>query len=258
MADKYRQIEEFVNLISPALKRLNKNGTLEIVDCGSGSSYLTFAIAAYCLEQNIDFHITGIETRADLTDKSEKLAKNLNLESKMSFAQKTIAQFAAERVLTAGSNLDLVVALHACDTATDEAIALGVGLGAKEIMVAPCCQHTLQKELTNNSSLAALGMFRSPGIIRERFLDLVTDQLRINVLRQFGYKADVVEFIPSEHTARNLLLRASRKSENLSSAATNSVGDDKADELFNDSMTPIKFEPPLLRIISEYFPNLKR
>jgi hypothetical protein len=206
MADKYRQIEKFVELAKPVINKLGKlNKKIEIVDCGSGSAYLTFALAQYCAENKINFKMLGLEARKDLTDKSNALALKLGMENEVEFIQSTIEQYSLK---STGKNIDLLVALHACNTATDEAIALGIKLDSKFMLIAPCCHNEIQKQLKGRELEGVLDNFLKFGIVRERFGDLVTDLLRTLYLKVNGFTCEVIEFVDTEHTPRNLLIRA--------------------------------------------------
>jgi hypothetical protein len=199
---KYRQINEFLRLLDSALGHLSPEAEepLEIVDCGSGSAYLTFAAYHYLTHVGgRPARVTGIDSDPEAVAKSVRLRNTLGWES-MEFHLGRIAEFTPAR------RPQIVLSLHACDTATDEAIALGVRSGSEVILAAPCCQHELSGQLQ-------APLFRPVlrhGVLRQRLADLLTDTFRALALRLMGYRTDVVEFVAPEHTAKNLMIRALR------------------------------------------------
>jgi hypothetical protein len=199
---KYRQINEFLRLLDSALGHLppEAEGPLEIVDCGSGSAYLTFAAYHYLMHvRGRQARVTGIDSDPEAVAKSVRLRNALGWEG-MAFHLGQIAEFTPVR------RPHIVLSLHACDTATDEAIALGVRSGSEVILAAPCCQHELSGQLQ-------APLFRPVlrhGVLRQRLADLLADTFRALALRLMGYRTDVVEFVSPEHTAKNLMIRALR------------------------------------------------
>ncbi|MEV6523674.1 SAM-dependent methyltransferase [Longispora sp. NPDC051575] len=171
---------------------------LRIVDLGCGNAYLTFAAYRYLTSQGIDAELIGVDVRADQRDRNTALAEELGWADKVRFVAGTILEAPVE-------SADVVLALHACDTASDEALARAVGWGAEHILVAPCCHHDIAAQLKKHPS----PLVGQP-ILRERFADVLTDSLRALILRQHGYRVEVTEFVDSAHTPRNLLLRATR------------------------------------------------
>jgi len=206
--DKYRQVEEFLRILAPALESAISAGQIkspsigspiEIVDLGCGNAYLTFATHQYLISKGIPIHVTGIDLREQARERNTEIAKKLGIEKSIEFKAEEIAR-------VGGSEVDIAIALHACDTATDDAIAWAVKSKARLILVAPCCQHDLQsklKEIPEPWSLVT-----KHGILKERLADILTDSIRAQILRLLGYRTDVIEFIGGEHTPKNLLIRA--------------------------------------------------
>lgn len=202
MADKFRQIQNFSELLShlleeafPGLAQRDPALPLQIVDAGSGKGYLTFALA-HLLGPRA--RIRGIELRPELVALCNRAAREHGLAGHLEFQAGTIAETPAEPC-------DVLIALHACDTATDDALARGLAAGAQLIVVAPCCQKELRAQLTAPPVLAdAL----RHGIFQERQAEFVTDALRAQLLEWAGYRTKVFEFISTEHTAKNLMIAA--------------------------------------------------
>ncbi|HEU5101325.1 MAG TPA: SAM-dependent methyltransferase [Roseiflexaceae bacterium] len=202
MQGKFAQINEFLKLIEATgeLERFERS-PIEVLDCGCGSSYLTFAIYHYLNDlRGIAARIVGVDTNAKLIDKCAAQATQLEY-GELCFQNTPIIAFQPERPP------DLVIALHACDTATDEAIAQAIRAEAHMLVCAPCCHHDLNEQL----SLDRGGVFRPVlrhGILKQRMADILTDAFRALALRIMGYRTDVIEFVASEHTAKNLMIRA--------------------------------------------------
>jgi SAM-dependent methyltransferase len=193
---KLRQVEHFVRLALSALEGVE--GDLEVLDAGCGAAYLTFSLHhVLAREKKRRVSVLGVDVRQDVIDASEKIARELGVADEVHFVRGRIgeAKLGLPRV---------VLSLHACDTATDEALARGVALGASVILAAPCCQHELHDKLDARD----LAPILRHGILRERLADLATDALRASILRAHGYKAEVVEFVDPEATAKNVLIRA--------------------------------------------------
>lgn len=221
MADKFRQIQKFAELLShllaeafpaappppaagsdsplspPGAQHSALNAPLRVVDAGSGKGYLTFAVAALLGERA---HVTGIESRPELVALCNRVAAQHGLAHRLTFRAGTIADAPLEAC-------DLLIALHACDTATDDALARGLAAQARLLVVSPCCQKELRPQLTPPPVLAdAL----RHGIFQERQAEFATDALRAQLLEWSGYKTKVFEFIATEHTAKNLMISAQR------------------------------------------------
>ena len=202
MAGKFRQIQKFTELLAHLLaeaglldaESISPSSTLKIADMGCGKGYLTFALAAH-LGSRAD--VTGIETRPALVDLCNRLAQESQL-ANLRFIAGDIASIAL-------ADVDVLVALHACDTATDDALAKGLTAGARLLVVSPCCQKELRPQLT---APAVLTDALSHGIFQERQAEFVTDALRAMLLEWAGYRTKVFEFISTEHTAKNLMLAA--------------------------------------------------
>lgn len=206
MGAKYRQVNQFLGVIEQVVgegalaQRPLAQGPLRLLDCGCGSAYLTFA-AYHHLNHTLgrEAHLVGVDVNPATTAPLRELADRLGW-AEISFRVSTIA------ALELDEPPDLVLSLHACDTATDEAIARGILWGSPAILAAPCCQHELHHQLREPLYRPVL----RHGILRERLADLLTDAFRAQLLRIMGYRADVFEFVSPEHTAKNLLIRAQR------------------------------------------------
>jgi len=196
--DKFRQINRFLEFIDDIIWKLPTDREIVIIDFGCGKSYLTFAMYYYLKElKNLDIRIVGLDLKADVIDKCNRLSKKYGYE-KLDFVMGDIASY--DKV----SQVDMVVTLHACDTATDLAIAKAVKWNAAVILSVPCCQHELNTQIKNEILAPVL----SYGIIKERIAALVTDGLRAQMLEGAGYDAQILEFVDMEHTPKNLLIRA--------------------------------------------------
>lgn len=194
--DKYRQIDKYVEILSGLIKKPKK-----IVDMGSGKGYLTFALYDYLTSQGFAPNVTGVEYRQDMVDLCTKIAAKAEFEN-LSFTQGTIESYDA-------SDADVLIALHACDTATDDAIAKGIAAGAELIVVAPCCHKQIRREMESSKKHNDDFLLRH-GIFLERQAEMVTDGLRALILEYFGYNVKVFEFIATEHTPKNVLIVASK------------------------------------------------
>jgi hypothetical protein len=195
MADKFRQIQKFAELLSHLLDEaaLPSDRPLRIVDMGSGKGYLTFALATLL---GTRAEVRGIEVRPDLVNLCNQVAREHGLAPRLTFTAGTIAD-------TILDGCDVLIALHACDTATDDALARGLAAGAQLLVVAPCCQKELRPQLT---APPVLGDALRHGIFQERQAEFVTDALRAQLLEWAGYRTKVFEFISTEHTAKNLMI----------------------------------------------------
>ena len=206
--DKYKQVEEFLRLLSPTLNAAIEAGQihkptsenpLRITDLGCGHAYLTFAAHQFLMKSGIPVVVTGIDVRPDSRDRNNEIAKKLGITSTINFKAEEISKTTAEAA-------DIAIALHACDTATDDAIAWAVNGGAKLLLIAPCCHHDIQKQI--DSAPEPWGALTKFGLMKERLGDLLTDSLRAQLLRIVGYRVEVIEFVGGEHTPRNLMIRA--------------------------------------------------
>ena len=207
MRGKYDQVNEFLKVIEDVVKGDERRETGEefvVVDCGCGKAYLTLALYFY-LTQTLKFpkvRVIGVDRRADVIAAAQKMAQQLDVPDQVQFVTSELSTFDSEL-----STPDMVISLHACDTATDEALARGVEWGSRYIVSAPCCQHELQKVIGPQTDAAFAGVLRH-GILRERLCDILTDSFRAMILRVLGYRTQVVEFVSPDATARNILLRA--------------------------------------------------
>ena len=207
-SDKYRQVEEFLRLLAPTLNSAIEAGhiatptdasPLTIVDLGCGHAYLTFAAHQYLRNMGMAVKVIGIDVRTASRDRNNEIARKLGIAESIEFRAEEIAN-------TTLPHADVAIALHACDTATDDAIAWAVKADAKLMMIAPCCHHDIQSQLTQTPEPWSL--ITRHGIMRERLADLLTDSLRIQILKLRGYRVEAIEFIGGEHTPRNLMIRA--------------------------------------------------
>ena len=213
MRGKYDQVNEFLKVVEDVVKGNGEGGTgngkeFVVVDCGCGKAYLTLALYFY-LTQTLKFpnvRVIGVDRRADVIAAAQKMAQQLDVSDKVSFVAEDLSTFDI-RQAAVHSSVDMVISLHACDTATDEALARGVEWGSRYIVSAPCCQHELQKVIGPQSDAAFAGVLRH-GILRERLCDILTDSFRAMILRVLGYRTQVVELVSPDATARNILLRA--------------------------------------------------
>jgi hypothetical protein len=198
--DKFRQIDKFIEIVDSLVRDspLAEKDKISIVDFGSGKSYLTFAVYDYFrYHLNIDVKVTGVEQRADLAASSNEISEKCGFKG-LSFTAGEIADFKA-------GNTDIVTALHACDTATDDAIAKAFKMNAAIIILAPCCQKYVRKQIHIPEDLTPV--FKH-GILEEHLSSFITDGLRSLALESQGYSAKIFEFISHEHTSKNLMITA--------------------------------------------------
>ena len=196
--DKFRQVNRFLELVDDVVPALRPDGTLRVVDFGCGKSYLTFAIHHLLAElRGREVEIVGLDLKEDVIEACSALAARSRAKG-LRFRQGEIGGFEAE------GKVDLVVSLHACDTATDEALAQAIRWEADAILAVPCCQKEAYGQIEN----ALLAPLLRHGLAKERFAALVTDTLRAQLLELHGYRTQLVEFVPLEHTAKNVLIRA--------------------------------------------------
>ena len=205
MRGKYDQVNEFLKVVADVLKGYVQcdGETFTVVDCGCGKAYLTVALYLY-LTQVVGLrrvHVYGVDRRADVIAAAKKMVAALDLAGMVEFVESDLVAFDPPND---GRRADMVVSLHACDTATDEALAKGVEWKTRYILSAPCCQHELQKTLADKGAFA--GLMRQ-SILRERLCDILTDSFRAMIMRILGFRTQVVEFVSSEATARNIMLK---------------------------------------------------
>jgi hypothetical protein len=210
--DKFRQIQKFIEVIDNLVPRdtITKSTSFNVVDFGSGKHYLTFALNHYLSNISPNISIVGIEQRDELVSIGQAIADKLG-EQNLRFVADSIESAPLDKA-------DLVVALHACDTATDDAIARAVISGARFICVAPCCHKYVRRSFQSSEDL--LGILRH-GILEERFAESLTDALRVLALESVGYQVKLFEFISLEHTAKNVMITAFKTGQhNLESQET--------------------------------------
>ena len=199
--DKFRQINRYLEFVRDILPSLPKNRTLTIIDFGCGKSYLTFALYYFLkIVHNYDIRVIGLDLKKDVIEHCNTLSKKYGYEG-LSFHVGDISSF--EGV----DEVDMVVTLHACDTATDYALEKAIRWNAKVIFSVPCCQHEVNKQIQCDALQGALKY----GLIKERLSALITDAVRANILEQQGYETQVLEFIDMEHTPKNILIRAVKR-----------------------------------------------
>ena len=214
---KYRQVEEFLRALAASIDDATAAGVLrvptedeplQVVDLGCGNAYLTFAAHRYLSHvRGLPTSIVGIDVKEQSMDHNTSVAQSLGIGDRATFLQATIGEVA---LTSLPARPDVVLALHACDTATDDALAQGVRWQTPLVLAAPCCHHDVAAQLRSRPAPAPYSVLVRDGILRERFADTLTDALRAATLRLEGYRVDVVEFVESRHTPRNTLLRAVR------------------------------------------------
>jgi SAM-dependent methyltransferase len=207
-SDKYKQVEEFLRLLTPTLTSAIAAGhihtptelePLAIVDLGCGHAYLTFAAHQYLRAQGIPVKVIGIDVRSAAKDRNNQIARDLGIESTIEFRAEEISDTKLDKA-------DVAIALHACDTATDDAIAWAVNYNAKLALLAPCCHHDIQSQM--HEIPEPWSLVTRNGIMKERLGDLLTDAIRMQIMKLKGYRVEAIEFIGGEHTPRNLMIRA--------------------------------------------------
>ena len=228
--DKYKQVDEFLRLISQTLDSdLLKQDEISVVDLGCGHAYLTFAVVEFLKNKYKKVSILGVDERDESKEHNEKVALKLKVDAKF---------IAAKIADTPNQRVDIAIALHACDTATDDAIYWAVKNNAKVIMAAPCCMHDLQTQVTQAPE--PWGLLTKYGLVSERLIDLITDSLRAQILKLLGYRVDIVEFIGGEHTARNILIRAVK---------TNQSASDIDKDRYQQMLTQWQIKPYLAKLL---------
>lgn len=233
--DKFKQINRYLEFIEDILDKLPKDRTLRIIDFGCGKSYLTFAMYYYLHElQKRDITITGLDLKKDVIAHCNALAKECGYD-KLFFEVGDIGSYEETDAV------DMVVSLHACDTATDYALSKAVRWGAKVILAVPCCQHELNKQIKNRELAPALKY----GLIKERMSALLTDAIRANLLEQQGYDTQILEFIDIEHTPKNILIRAVKREDEKPVHMRREESD------VYDMMQKLHVEPTLKRLLEE-------
>ena len=197
--DKYKQINHYIEILSTLIKEIPAMETLNVVDMGSGKGYLTFALYDYLTHVlKVNSQVTGVEFRPELVELCNKIAQNTGFEN-LTFKEGTI-----EKYDSTGTNI--LIALHACDTATDDAIFKGIKANADLIVVAPCCHKQIRRQLEASKTSNDLDFLTKYGIFLERQAEMVTDGIRAMILEYFGYKTKIFEFISDAHTPKNVMI----------------------------------------------------
>jgi protein-tyrosine-phosphatase len=239
--DKYRQVEEFLRLLVPTLNSAIEAGHIDkptgdkpltIVDLGCGHAYLTFAAHQYLWAEGIPVKVVGIDVRTASRDRNSEIAKKLGIQESIEFRAEEISE-------TTLHSADVAIALHACDTATDDAIAWAINCGAKLALIAPCCHHDIQAQM--HEAPEPWSMLTRNGIMKERLGDLITDALRMQILKLRGYRVEAIEFIGGEHTPRNLMIRAVK---------TGAVADPAEKARYDEMLALWKVKPALAPLIN--------
>lgn len=234
--DKFKQINRFVEFVEDCLPHLPKDQQIKIIDFGSGKSYLTFALYYYLHEvKKLDIEIIGLDLKKEVIEHCNEIARDLQYDN-LKFLVGDIGDYNEE------TTVDMVVTLHACDVATDMALARAVKWGAKVILSVPCCQHELNRQLQNDP----LEIMLQHGLIKERFAALATDSIRAEILSLVGYDTQLLEFISMDNTPKNILIRAYK---------TNKKPTDAQWERYNQFVQFLNAKPFLQNELQQYFQN---
>ncbi|HIW81696.1 MAG TPA: SAM-dependent methyltransferase [Candidatus Acetatifactor stercoripullorum] len=236
--DKFRQINRYLEFIEDVLDALPKDRCIRIIDFGCGKSYLTFAMYYYLHQlKKREIQVTGLDLKEEVIERCSLLAKSLHYDG-LQFEKGDISTYQGEQ------KIDMVVSLHACDTATDYALEKAVKWGAEVIMAVPCCQH----EVNGQIHCDVLEPVLKYGVIKERMSALITDALRADFLEQKGYHTQILEFIDMEHTPKNLLIRAVKTKKMQPGKGKGTVsGDTKLQSI----MEFLHIEPTLQKLLKE-------
>lgn len=243
---KYRQVEEFLrelqaavdDAVAAGLLRPSEDEPLRIVDLGCGNAYLTFAAHAWLTRaRGLPVRITGVDVKEQSRRHNTEVAEKLGVADEVSFLAAGIDDVRLEQ------RPHVVLALHACDTATDDALARAVEWQAPLVLAAPCCHKDLSRQLREHAAPEPWALLTRDGILRERFADTLTDALRAALLRTRGYRVEVVEFVGSQHTPRNTLIRALATGTGSGAAAT------QADEEYAELTRTWQVTPHLAELL---------
>ena len=224
---KFKQINRYLEFIDDIVQNLITTSTedpLHIVDFGCGKSYLTFALYHYLTEiKKLKANITGLDLKEDVIETCSALAKDFEYNG-LSFSTGDIASYSKDN--PNAKDPDMMITLHACDTATDFALAYAVQHNAKVILSVPCCQHELNGALNKKTPDTAFNSLLKYGLVKERFAALATDVMRAEILEQHGYSVQLLEFIDMSHTPKNILIRAVKKSSKQNNSRATNTGVD--------------------------------
>ncbi|UXX79597.1 SAM-dependent methyltransferase [Reichenbachiella carrageenanivorans] len=213
MADKYRQINKYLEIMDHQIEANVQKKELSLVDMGSGKGYLTFALYDFLWRiKGLDVGVTGIELRQELVDFCNEKAKVCGFE-KLQFINQRIEDYTAKKI-------DILIALHACDTATDDALAKAIGAQADLIVCAPCCHKQVRQQVKGKTQEHPLLKY---GIFQERHFEMVTDTIRALILEQHGYQSKVFEFVSNEHTRKNIMLIGAKSKQANSQDASEKI-----------------------------------
>ncbi|MEP6665104.1 MAG: SAM-dependent methyltransferase, partial [Nocardioidaceae bacterium] len=248
---KFRQVQDLLGAIDPLVddavslgpgSGLSEERPLRIVDLGCGNAYLTFAAFRYLTAvRELPVEVVGVDVKAQARAHNGDVAQQLDVADKIRFVESTIGAATVEH------QPDLVMALHACDTATDEALARAVRWEVPVIVAAPCCHHDIQAQLTSDHVPDPYRLVTRHGILKERFADVLTDALRAAILRLVGYRVEVIEFVDSQHTPRNALIRAVR---------TGAAPDAATLDAYWSLVTAWGVQPALATMLADSYPVL--
>jgi SAM-dependent methyltransferase len=208
-ADKRRQVDAFLRVLQAAVADaagdLPTDRPLHVVDLGCGNAYLSFAAFRF-LAEGRDVRLTGVDQRPEMRERNSAIAEQLGWSDRVRFVAGAIADSSDDL-----GDVDVVLALHACDTATDDALAQAVHSRATVVLASPCCHHDLQRQMSTGRAPAPYGLVVRHAILRERLGDVLTDAVRAALLRRVGYQVEVVQFVSAEYTPRNTMIRAVRQ-----------------------------------------------
>ena len=233
MQDKYRQINRFIEMIDDEVSKLPKKDELRVIDFGCGKSYLTFILYYYLtVVKGVKVRMTGLDLMADVIKKCNEAARKYNYDG-LNFELGDINGYKPD------GDIDIIVTLHACNTATDFALYNAIKWNSKLIFSVPCCQHELNSQMKSEN----LNLLTRYGIIKERTAALMTDAVRANLLEECGYRTQLLEFVDLEHTPKNILIRAVKRN--------NSKADPRYLKEVLNLCEEFSFEPTLLKLLKD-------